>query len=87
MRNQIRAGLLMSLESPSARAGQLARQQILWGRPIPMAETVERINRITAQRVKDVAEQIFMSGTPTLAGIGPIGNLADVGAIGDLLKR
>jgi predicted Zn-dependent peptidase len=87
VRNQIRAGLLMSLESPSARAGQLARQQILWGRPIPMAETVERINRITARRVQDVAEQIFSHGSPTLAGIGPIGRLADVGAISDHLKR
>ncbi|HTM78707.1 MAG TPA: pitrilysin family protein [Devosia sp.] len=87
VRNQIRAGLLMSLESPSARAGQLARQQILWGRPIPMAETVERINRITAQRVKDVAEQIFLSGTPTLAGIGPIAALPDLEAVGQLLKR
>ncbi|MDB5528861.1 MAG: insulinase family protein [Devosia sp.] len=87
VRNQIRAGLLMSLESPSARAGQLARQQILWGRPIPMAETVERINRITAQRVKDVAEQIFLSGTPTLAGIGPIAALPDLEAVGGLLKR
>jgi predicted Zn-dependent peptidase len=87
VRNQIRAGLLMSLESPSARAGQLARQQILWGRPIPMQETVDRINAITARRVQDVAEQIFTQGVPTLAGIGPIGNLADVGAIGDYLKR
>jgi predicted Zn-dependent peptidase len=87
VRNQIRAGLLMSLESPSARAGQLARQQILWGRPIPMAETVERINRITAQRVKDVAEQIFLSGIPTLAGIGPIDAMPDLEAVGGLLKR
>lgn len=87
VRNQIRAGLLMSLESPSARAGQLARQQILWGRPIAMAETVERINRITAARVREVAEQIFTSGTPTLAGIGPINRLADVDHIGETLKR
>jgi len=87
VRNQIRAGLLMSLESPSARAGQLARQQILWGRPIPMLETVDRINAITAQRVQDIAEQIFTQGNPTVAGIGPIGNLADVEAIGDHLRR
>ena len=86
VRNQIRAGLLMSLESPSARAGQLARQQILWGRPIPMQETVERINRITAQRVRDVAEQIFTAGSPTLAGIGPISRLADVESIGETLQ-
>jgi predicted Zn-dependent peptidase len=77
----------MSLESPSARAGQLARQQILWGRPIPMQETVDRINAITAHRVQDIAEQIFTQGLPTLAGIGPIGNLAEVGAIGDYLKN
>ncbi len=87
VRNQIRAGLLMSLESPQARAGQLARQQILWGRPIPMQETVERINRITAQRVKDVAQQILLSSNVSLAGIGPIGNLVDVGEITGLLKR
>ena len=87
VRNQIRAGLLMSLESPSARAGQLARQQILWGRPIPMAETVERINRISAQRVREVAEQIFTNSAPTLAGIGPISRLADVESIGETLKR
>lgn len=77
VRNQIRAGLLMSLESPSSRAGQLARQQILWGRPIPMQETVERINRITAERVKQVARQMFDAGHIALAGIGPVGKLPD----------
>ena len=87
VRNQIRAGLLMSRESPSARAGQLARQQILWGRPIPMQETVDRINAITKQRVQEVAEQIFTSGIPTLAGIGPIERLDNVESIGEYLKR
>ena len=62
VRNQIRAGLLMSLESPSSRAGQLARQQILWGRPIPLQETVDRINRITADRVKQIARQVLERG-------------------------
>jgi predicted Zn-dependent peptidase len=52
-----------------------------------MQETVERINRITAQRVQEVAEQLFTTGAPTLAGIGPVGKLAEVDAIGDLLKR
>ncbi|KKB11169.1 peptidase M16 [Devosia geojensis] len=87
VRNQIRAGLLMSLESPSARAGQLARQQILWGRPIPLQETVERIGRITAQRVKDIAEQIFSTSEISLAGIGPIAGLPDASSIGATLRR
>ena len=87
VRNQIRAGLLMSLESPSARAGQLARQQILWGRPIPLQETVDRINRITADRVKQVAHQIFTSDKVSLAGIGPVDRLPDAQAIAARLKN
>lgn len=86
VRNQIRAGLLMSLESPSARAGQLARQQILWGRPIPLEETVERINRIDAERVKHVAAQLFADAKPAIAGIGPVANLPDHAEIASRLR-
>ena len=77
----------MSLESPSSRAGQLARQQILWGRPIPLQETVERINRITAERVKQIASQIFDTGKVSLAGIGPVGKLPDYQTIAAQLKN
>lgn len=87
VRNQIRAGLLMSLESPSSRAGQLARQQILWGRPIPLQETVDRINRITADRVKQIARQVFDAGTVSLAGIGPVAKLPDYRDIAAQLKN
>jgi predicted Zn-dependent peptidase len=87
VRNQIRAGLLMSLESPSSRAGQLARQQILWGRPIPLQETVERINRITADRVKLIASQIFDTDKVSLAGIGPVAKLPDYRTIAGQLKN
>jgi predicted Zn-dependent peptidase len=87
VRNQIRAGLLMSLESPSARAGQLARQQILWGRPIPLQETVDRINRITADRVKQVARQIFDTDNVSLAGIGPVSKLPDYKSIAARLRN
>ncbi len=87
VRNQIRAGLLMSLESPSSRAGQLARQQILWGRTIPLHETVERINRITADRVKQIARQILDKGNVSVAGIGPVAKLPGYDAITAHLKN
>lgn len=86
VRAQIRAGLLMSLESPSSRAGQLARQQILWGRPIPLQETVDRINRIGAERVKQVAGQILSTARPSVAGLGPVHKLPDYGVIADSFK-
>ncbi len=37
---QMKAGLLMALESSSARTEQLARQIFAWGRPIPLDELV-----------------------------------------------
>ena len=87
VRNQIRAGLLMSLESPSSRAGQLARQQILWGRPIPLQETVDRINRIGAERVKLIAGQILGGDKVSLAGIGPVARLPDHKTIAAQLRH
>ncbi len=86
VRNQIRAGLLMSLESPASRAGQLARQQILWGRPIPLQETVERIGRIDVDRVKKIAREILDAANPSVAGVGPVANMPDYDVIVQRLK-
>ena len=77
VRNQIRAGLLMSLESPTARSGQLARQQILFGHPVAMQETLERINKIDAKRVKQIALELIQDAKPTVASLGPIEKIPD----------
>jgi len=70
-RAQLRAGLLMTLESPAARAGQLARQLLLFGRIIPPDELVARIETIDAGQVRDLAARLF-AGAPTLASVGPV---------------
>ncbi len=76
-RAQMRASLLMSLESPAARAGQLARQMLLFGRPIAVDELVARIDAVSVAKLRDLAQQIFTGSVPTLAAIGPIDKLAD----------
>ena len=45
------------------------------------------INRITAERVKTVARQIFDAGNVSLAGIGPVANLPDYRDIAAQLKN
>jgi predicted Zn-dependent peptidase len=72
---QLRAGLLMALESPAARAGQLARQLLLFGRPIPIEELVGRIDAITVGELRKLAEDIMTGSPPTLAAIGPLDGL------------
>ncbi|MCX5497456.1 pitrilysin family protein [Kaistia dalseonensis] len=75
-RAQMRASLLMSLESPAARAGQLARQMLLFGRPIPVDELVARIDDVSVERVRNLAQTLFTGSAPTVAAIGPIDKLA-----------
>jgi predicted Zn-dependent peptidase len=74
-RAQLRAGILMTLESPTARAGQLARQMLLFGRPIPVDELVGRINAITVENVRALAGDILTGSTPTLAAVGALDGL------------
>ena len=69
---QLRAGLLMTLESPAGRAGQLARQLLLFGRPIPVEELAGRINAITVEALRKLAEEIFTGSPPTLTAVGPL---------------
>ena len=74
-RAQIRAGLLMAMETPSARAGLLARQQLLFGRPITTQELMDRLSALTPQRLRDLASNIFTTSPPTISAIGPIASL------------
>ncbi len=48
----MKAGLLMALESSGARAEQLARQIINWGRPIPLEEIVAKIDAVTVESAR-----------------------------------
>jgi predicted Zn-dependent peptidase len=76
-RAQLRAGLLMTLESPAARAGQIARQLLLFGRVIPTEELVEKIEAITIEDIRDLATRTFTGSTPTLAAVGAINGMMD----------
>ena len=73
-RAQLKASILMGLESTSSRAEQLARQLMVFNRPLPVEEVVTQIEAVDVAQVKRVAERIF-KGRPTVAGIGPIDNL------------
>ncbi|QQM31800.1 insulinase family protein [Martelella lutilitoris] len=85
-RAQIRAQLLMGQESAAARAGQIARQVMLWGRPIPNEEMMMRIENITPKRLTDLAGRAFYNARPTLSAVGPIEQLAPLEDIVDGLS-
>ncbi|MEX0344916.1 MAG: M16 family metallopeptidase [Rhizobiaceae bacterium] len=83
---QYRAGLLMSHESAASRASQIARQILLFGRPVTTEELLDRLSNITVERLADLSERLF-STKPTLAAVGPVGNLPSFQAIHDQLAQ
>ena len=42
--------LLMALEKPGARAQQLARQMLIYGRPLSLDEMIARVDAISRRR-------------------------------------
>ena len=81
-RSQAKAGLLMSLESTGSRCEQLARQMQVFGRIVPTAETVAKIEAVTIDDVKRAAARIFR-GKPTLATMGPAERVPSLATIID----
>ena len=75
-RAQIKAGILMSLESTSSRAERVARHLQVYDRVIPVDEIARRIDSVTAEDVRRVAERLLTSN-PTLTALGPVGGLQD----------
>jgi predicted Zn-dependent peptidase len=79
---QLRAGLLMALESPIARAGQIARHILVHGRPLTLEEMVENVESVSGEDLAALAGEMLSNPT-TLAAIGPVRqlpSLADLSA-------
>ena len=61
---------MMSLESPAARAGQIARQLMIHGEVLSLEEIQARIGAVTLETVRSAAAKTF-AGTPSLSVVGP----------------
>ncbi len=55
---QLKAGLFMSLESCEARAGQLAWDLIVFGRPVSNEELIDKIESVTREDVQAVGRRL-----------------------------
>jgi predicted Zn-dependent peptidase len=85
---QLKAGLLMSLESSSARAEQMARQLLAYERLIPPKELIERVDAVTAEGTRACAEGMLRSAGASVAVVGA-GQRSEewAGVAGRLLER
>jgi predicted Zn-dependent peptidase len=73
-RAQLKASILMSMESTSYRCEQAARHLLIFGRPLSIEEIVAAIDAVDTAAVRRVAKRLA-SGRPTLTALGPVAAL------------
>ena len=75
-KTQMKAGLLMSLESTSARCEQLAQHLLIHGTPFDPAEIIGHIESVDDAAIRRVVAH-WRSAPPTLAALGPLSRLEE----------
>lgn len=84
-KTQIKAGLLMGLESSFSTAEMLARQFLIYGRFINIDEIVEAIDNIEKEDVLRSARRLF-TGKPTYSLLGSLKDYPDYDALQKMLN-
>ena len=82
-RAQMKAGMLMGLESASNRAERLARMIQIWGFVPSIEDTVEKIESVSLRELRQFAEYAASTAPSAMALYGPIQqalSLADIKA-------
>ncbi len=84
-RAQMKAGMLMGLESPSNRAERLARMLSIWGRVPTIEEATAKIDAVTMQAVREFGGRMAGGTGTALAVYGPADNAPTLEALRDRL--
>ncbi|MFQ5694981.1 MAG: M16 family metallopeptidase, partial [Terriglobia bacterium] len=71
-KDNLKATLMFSLESSSARMANLARQQIYFGRFLSLDEILASIEAVTAEQIEAAAKEFFQ---PANLGVSVLGRL------------
>jgi predicted Zn-dependent peptidase len=68
----IKGNFLLSMESSDNRMTRLAKNEITFGRHIPVEAVLHKIDGITAEEIQNLAVEMFNPSVIGLAAIGPI---------------
>ena len=72
-RDQVKAAMVMSLESTSSRMSRLARGELMLGRVLDMDEIIARIDAVTLGDAHRIANALLDPDQLTVCAIGPVG--------------
>lgn len=71
-KQQSRASILLSLEDSASRAAALAQSELVYGRQIPVEETLANIDAVTTGDIAAIAREFFTTEKVAFAAIGDL---------------
>jgi predicted Zn-dependent peptidase len=74
-KDQAIASILLGLEDSGARAGNLAQQAIIFGKTIPLEETLNKIEAVRVEDIQQLAIEFFQTEKIALAALGNLNGL------------
>ncbi len=73
-KDNLKGSFMLGLESTSSRMTNLARQELHFKRFFSLDEMIEKIEAVTAEQIRDIANEFFQSKNITLAMLGNLGD-------------
>jgi predicted Zn-dependent peptidase len=74
-KDQLKGSLMLSLESSTARMSNLARQEMYFDRFYELDELIEKIQAVTAEELKDLANYFFKTDNIAVTVLGNLNGL------------
>jgi predicted Zn-dependent peptidase len=71
-KDHLKGSFMLGLESTSARMSNLGRQELFYGRLMSMDEMLQRIEGVTAERVRELAREFFVPKNVAITMLGPL---------------
>lgn len=71
-KEQLKGGMLLGLETSDSRIMKLARDEMYYGRYVPVKEVVSEIDKLTLRQVKSTAAKVLNPGDMTLVSVGKV---------------
>jgi predicted Zn-dependent peptidase len=78
---QLKASLVMNLESASGRADQMARQFLAFGEVPRIEDLIAKIDAVTPDDIALLANRLFKGRSPALGAVGQLSQLASYDTI------
>ena len=74
-KDHLKGSLMLSLENTASRMSHIARQEIYFDRQVSLDETLQGVERVTAEDVQRVATDMFQNGSMSATVLGNVDGL------------